>query len=254
MLAARLAAFAFAFGLGALPAPAVAPRVAGPPLLCFPLDVGGAATLPFGGEGFDVKCDLSTEEVVKRARALLAKSDDALIHMETLRRTTIWFMSRVERPNRGDGDRIAGDARDAQAADRFRAALSEATLLAASALDEAAAAKRREALRWFDLGYFEAAARQGGVLEAEHAHDFLEKAARLAPDDVTLRFGVALAEYFPVDEKSGKAWAGHMAAVLDAKAPPELVKKNAVATLGVFLHADDWEKLGAEVRKRLGRA
>jgi hypothetical protein len=45
-----------------------------------------------------------------------------------------------------------------------------------------------------------------------------------------------------------------MAKVFEAKAPPELVKKNAVATLGVFLRAPDWEKLGAEVQKRLGRA
>jgi hypothetical protein len=252
MLAARLAGLALAFGLAALPSRAVAPAVAGPPLLCFPLDIGGAATLPFGGEGFDVKSDLSTAEVVKQAHAILEKSDDPLVHMETLRRATIWFMSRNEGPRE---DRSADASRgESAAAARFRAALSDSVLVAAAAPEKSAAAKRRAALGWFDLGYFQAAARQGGALESTHERDFLEKSVALAPDDVALRFGVALAEYFPVDESSGQAWAGHMAKVFEAKAPPELVKKNAVATLGAFLHAPDWEKLGAEVQKRLGRA
>src|SRR5689334_14800896 len=152
MVAARFAALAFAFGLAALPTPAVAPRVAGPPLLCFPLDIGGATTLPFGGDGFDVKSDLSTEEVVAQARAILEKSDDALVHMETLRRTTIWFMAK--------------DAPDGAA--KFRAGLVDATLLAAAAPGDGAAPKRNETMRWFDLGYFQAAARQGGVLKLVH--------------------------------------------------------------------------------------
>jgi hypothetical protein len=252
MLAVRFAALALVAGLAALPARAVAPAVAGPPLLCFPLDVGGATTLPFGGEGFDVKSDLTTEEVVKQAHSILEKSDDPLVHMETLRRATIWFMSKNEGPREHRSADASRD--DSAAAACFRAALADSVLVAAAAPEESATAKRRAALRWFDLGYFQSAARQGGVLESAHARDFLEKSVALAPDDVALRFGVALAEYFPDDESSGKAWAGHMAKVFEAKAPPELVKKNAVATLGVFLRAPDWEKLGAEVQKRLGRA
>src|SRR5262249_25911797 len=172
---------------------------------------------------------------------LLEKSDDPLVHMETLRRATIWFMSKEERPRE---DRIAQASSEPSAAARFRATLSDATLLAASA-GEGAAQKRGEALPWVDRGYFQAAAGQGGVLASAHERDFLEKAVRLAPDDLTLRFGVALAEYFPADDPAGKTWATHMQVILEAKAPPELVKKNAVATLGVFLKAGDWEKLGA---------
>ena len=233
MLSARFAALGLAVGLSALPT-----RAAGSPLLCFPLDVGGAATLPFGGDGFDVKSDLTTEEVVKQTRTLLEKSDDPLVHMETLRRATIWFMNK--------------DA--AEAAGKFRAALADATLRAAAAAGDGAARTHGEALRWFDLGYFQAAARQGGVLQLKGEHEWLEKAARLAPDDLALRFGVALAQYFPGEEEDRKAWAGHLQVVLDAKEPPALVKKNAVSTFGAFLHASDWEKLGAEVRKKLGRA
>jgi hypothetical protein len=237
MLAARLAALALGLGVSALPARAVAPRAAGPPLLCFPLDVGGAATLPFGGDGFDVKSDLTTEEVVKLTRTLLEKSDDPLVHMETLRRATIWFMSK-----------------DAAAAASFRAQLAEGTLLAAAATGDGAARTHGEALRWLDLGYFQAAARQGGVLQLKNAHEWLEKAARLAPDDLALRFGVALAQFSPGEEGDPKAWARHLLVVLDAKEPSPLLKKNAVVTIGAFLHASDWEKLGAEVRKKLGRA
>ena len=237
MLAARLAALALGLGVSALPTRAAAPRAAGPPLLCFPLDVGGAATLPFGGDGFDVKSDLTTEEVVKLTRTLLEKSDDPLVHMETLRRATIWFMSK-----------------DEAAAAKFRAQLAEGTLLAAAATGDGAARAHHEAMRWFDLGYFQAAARQGGVLQLKGEHEWLEKAARLAPDDLALRFGVALALYFPGAEEDRKAWATHLQVVLDAKEPSPLVKKNAVTTFGAFLHASDWEKLGAEVRKQLGRA
>jgi hypothetical protein len=238
MLAARFAAFGLAVGLAALPTRAAAPRAVGSPLLCFPLDVGAAATLPFGGDGFDVKSDLTTEEVVKQTRALLEKSDDPLVHMETLRRATIWFMGK--------------DA--AEAAGKFRAVLADATLRAAAAAGDGTARAHHEAMRWFDLGYFQAAARQGGVLQLRNEHEWLEKAARLAPDDLALRFGVALAQYFPGEEEDRKAWGSHLLVVLDAKEPSPLLKKNAVSTFGAFLQASDWEKLVAEVRKRLGRA
>jgi hypothetical protein len=238
MLAARFAALGLAVGLAALPTRAVAPPVVGTPLLCFPLDVGGAATLPFGGEGLDVKSDLSTEEVVKLARSILEKSDDPLVHMETLRRTTIWFMN----------------LESAEAAGKFHAALADAALRAAAAAGEGTARAHQEAMRWFDLGYFQAAACQGRVLQLKNEQEWLEKAARLAPDDLALRFGVALAQYFPGAEDDRKAWAKHLLVVLDAKEPSPLLKKNAVVTFGAFLHASDWEKLGAEVRKKLGRA
>ena len=243
MLAVCFAALGLAVGLAALPTRAVGlaalpTHAVGSSLLCFPLDVGGAATLPFGGEGLDVKSDLSTEEVVKLTRALLEKSDDPLVHMETLRRATIWFMNK--------------DA--AEAAGKFRAVLADATLRAAAATGDGTARAHHEAMRWLDLGYFQAAARQGGVLQLKNAHEWLEKAVRLAPDDLALRFGVALAQFSPGEEGDPKAWARHLQVVLDAKELSPLLKKNAVATFGTFLQVSDWEKLGAEVRKRLGRA
>jgi hypothetical protein len=69
--------------------PAVA--VAGPPLVCFPMSIGDAASLPWGGTGWH-----SPSPSYDRARvttdtvALLSARTPVLVRMETLRRAAIY--------------------------------------------------------------------------------------------------------------------------------------------------------------------
>ena len=297
MLDARFVAVAFAVGLAALPepgpapaaslpavAPAFAPALFGSPLLCFPLDIGGAASLPFATEGFDVKTKMTPDEIATNLRSILSASDDVVVHMETIRRAAIWLIS-LKEEGRG-----AGDSQRSIAA-RLQSLLTDELLLAAAAAGGAveggtgdskggapSTSSRPEALRWFDLGYFLATGGQAGFSDASRARVWLEKAGRLLPDEPALQFGIALAEFDHRSDGSGSSWARHLARLFEepksataavgsaspanpaTRASPAspanqaALRKNVLATFGTFLGLQDWDKLGAEVRKQSGRS
>src|SRR5690348_18299983 len=71
---------------------AVSPAFAGPPLICHAFDIGNAKSLPWvshdwnlnGGENYD------TRELAKDTITILDGSQVTLVHMETLRRATLY--------------------------------------------------------------------------------------------------------------------------------------------------------------------
>jgi hypothetical protein len=70
---------------------AARPALAGPPLLCFPFDIGAARSLPMGAGGWratDPKYDVA--HLVDDTIALLVPSTPVVVRMETLRRATIY--------------------------------------------------------------------------------------------------------------------------------------------------------------------
>ncbi len=69
---------------------AVEAAVAGPPLICHPVDIGEATSLPWGSGAFAQRRDYSPRQVVDDTLALLAKEPSVLVHMETLRRAALY--------------------------------------------------------------------------------------------------------------------------------------------------------------------
>lgn len=70
------------------------PALAGPPLLCFPFDIGAARSLPMGHENWratDPKYDVS--RLVPDTLAILTPSAPLMVRMETLRRATVYASS-----------------------------------------------------------------------------------------------------------------------------------------------------------------
>ena len=70
------------------------PALAGPPLLCFPFEIGAARSLPMGTGGWratDPKYDVS--HLVADTVALLGPETPVIVHMETLRRATVYAAS-----------------------------------------------------------------------------------------------------------------------------------------------------------------
>jgi hypothetical protein len=73
----------------------VSAAMAGPPLICHPFDIGNARSLPWishdwnltGGEGYD------TANLAADTLAILNSSEVTLVHMETLRRATLFARS-----------------------------------------------------------------------------------------------------------------------------------------------------------------
>jgi hypothetical protein len=80
--------------IGSLAAASLAlalPVFAGPPLLCFPFETGGAKTLPMRSDNWqsvDPKYDVS--HLVADSLALLTPSTPVVARMETIRRATIY--------------------------------------------------------------------------------------------------------------------------------------------------------------------
>ena len=67
------------------------PALAGPPLVCFPFDIGHARTLPMGPNGWhdtDPKYDVS--RLIDDTIGLLGAETPVIVRMETLRRATLY--------------------------------------------------------------------------------------------------------------------------------------------------------------------
>jgi hypothetical protein len=68
-----------------------APVFAGPPLLCFPFDIGAARTLPMNGSNWrDVDPKYDVSHLTADTLALLTPSTPVIVRMETIRRATIY--------------------------------------------------------------------------------------------------------------------------------------------------------------------
>ena len=68
-----------------------APAFAGPPLLCFPFDIGNAKTLPMGTRGWEsVDPTYDSSHLVADTLALLTPRTPTIVRMETLRRATVY--------------------------------------------------------------------------------------------------------------------------------------------------------------------
>jgi hypothetical protein len=70
----------------------VVPALAGPPLICHPIHIGAAASLPWPSDGGSVvgRQDYDVNRLVADTLSLLNPRTDVLVRMETLRRATIY--------------------------------------------------------------------------------------------------------------------------------------------------------------------
>ena len=114
--------------------------LAGPPLLCHPIEIGGAKSLPWGSGG-GWNSPLSSyplSQLVADTQALLSPDSPVLARMETLRRAAIYASQDV---------RVAADLLSA---------------LSRRALDRNGLEAKRHA--WFDFGYLVETYKQAGFL------------------------------------------------------------------------------------------
>ena len=87
----RLSMFAAVVAASAATVLGARPAFAGPPLLCFPFNIGQARTLPMGPNGWrstDPRYDAS--HLIDDTVALLGADTPIIVRMETLRRATVY--------------------------------------------------------------------------------------------------------------------------------------------------------------------
>ena len=148
---------------------------AGPPLICHPIQIGDAKSLPWishnwnlsGAETYDVK------NLIGDTLAILTPETPVLVRMETLRRATLYA-----RQNPKVGNELL-------------------VKLHARATD-AEAAGRPDALAWFDAGYLVEAYKQWYPKEAPNpaagvdGYAWVKKALSLRGPDPQMEFAAAL--------------------------------------------------------------
>ena len=149
---------------------------AGPPMICHPVDIEGARSLPWGSDAFATKSSFRLEDLADETIEILDRDPSVLVHMETLRRAAIYT----------DRDALL--------------ATTVLSRLMARALD-AEAAGRPNALAWFDAGYLAQCYDQlgprldlrCGSAEGIVGYAWIQRAVELGGDDPALEFGAAMA-------------------------------------------------------------
>lgn len=87
--------------------------LAGPPLVCWPFDIGNAKSLPWQGPGWrGVKADYDVHRLVQDTLALLTPDQPVIARMETIRRAAV-FATQDQSVARDLYERLAKRARDA---------------------------------------------------------------------------------------------------------------------------------------------
>ena len=146
---------------------------AGPPLICHPIDIGDAQSLPWVEFNHAGNTDYDLKNLSRDTLAILEANTPVLVHMETLRRATIYARQ------------------DPQVAKELITRLQAR----AAKLD---ASGRPDGLAWFDLGYLAEAYKQWMVRgEPDPAAGFdgytlVRKAIVLRGSDPEMEFAAAL--------------------------------------------------------------
>jgi len=199
--------------------------LAGPPLICHPIEIGQAKSLPWvefnqpGSTGYDLK-NLSQDTL-----AILDSRPPVLVRMETLRRATIYARQ------------------DPQVAKEL------ITRLRARAADSDAAG-RPDALAWFDVGYLAEAYKQWmGKGEPNPAAGFdgyswVRKAISLRGSDPEMEFAAALITL----TNPGSAHRDHVQKALAGAKQDPLLARNLASN---FNHETISELLAATPAGRL---
>ncbi len=165
---------------------------AGPPLICHPFDIAGAESLPWGEEESWLSASKSypVAHLTRDVLALLRPETEVLVRMETLRRATVY-------------------CRDAPGLAHELLSHLQARVLAAQADGG------RDALAWFDAGYFVESMKQIGFIESNKAgrafgsidgYAWIQQAIGLSGDVPAMEFAAALVHYERPEEHLEKAY------------------------------------------------
>lgn len=144
--------------------------LAGPPLICHRFEIGTAQSLPWAGNSWNLQGNdaYNTKNLSRDALAILDSSPVVLVHMESLRRATLYAR------------------KDSQAAKEL--------LLK---LHARANSRSSDALAWFDLGYLAASYSQWlgtgqNPATGLDGYELVRKAISLRGNDPQMEFAAAL--------------------------------------------------------------
>lgn len=205
---------------------AASAAVAGPPILCNPIDIANAKTLPMGSGPLECDGGLTAAKAVDQAIVILKSDPSTLVHMETLRRATVYVAK--DKPTAKDLlARVMAIALDAQTAkddQRSAAALFDAGFLAACYHEMNV-----------DVGF-----RPGegeGIAGYAWIKAAIDKLPSSAPQRAEMEFGAGLAAH-PMDYLSPGARALYDAHL---KRATEAAKEGSLLAANIKAHHAKWD-------------
>lgn len=202
---------------------------AGPTLVCWPFDIGGARSLPWGGSGWrDAQSGYDLNRLPADTLALLIPDAPVLVRMETLRRAAIYAQK----------DPLVAKELFSRLEDRAGAAKSS---------------DKSDPLALFDWGYFTEAYRQAAMMghstmelgKKVNGNELVQRALALRGPDAQMEFAAAL-----VASVAGQRDAAnqHLAKAAAAAADGSLLAKNLVTHCHLFqMHAETLAGLRAQL-------
>lgn len=253
---------------------AVAP--VGPPTLCHSFQIGEARSLPWGEGAYQRSAGYELEHLPRDTYDILLRSDDPLVHAETLRRAVLYLSGSFDTqaaPPKEQRDRLATALLaelqfDADVhAPEAKAARESATAAAPASgprhrqppLEPAwggrvcQASSRDAALCFLDLGYLRAALRAAGASQSDDGTAALRDALLLRPKDGSLELAAALGLVDQPDAATRAEGWRHLDSVArrieDAPADDRLAR-NLLSTVGPLLNAKDHDDLAQRLHER----
>ncbi len=201
----------------------------GPPMVCHPIAIGDARSLPFGDEPFEPKKGYRKSDLVKDTLALLKAERSALVRMETLRRATVYI------------------GKDKALATELLAKVSWRAM-------DADAAGTPSAPSWFDAAYLAGCYSQmdldidwnPGVADKIIGYSWMTHALALDGNDAEMQYGAALMTLPAMHRHAAPRYDEHVRRAAMAAEKGSLLEVNLAA------HLSNWGSSIEKVRASAG--
>jgi hypothetical protein len=184
---------------------------AGPPLLCWPFDIGGARSLPFAGDNWrSTDPSYNIQHLADDTMALLQPNTPVIVRMETLRRATVYTMQ-----------------------DREVAARLLERLEARS--NDAEKRGKPDALALFDVGYLLETYKQAygkdsakDVANSRDGYALITRAIQLQGNDAEMEFAAAMVMAMANSQGSSSLRTAHLKLAVTGAVEDSLLAKNLI--------------------------
>ena len=163
---------------------------AGPPLICQPIEIGDANSLPWDGGAWGARAGVTPAQVVDETLRILDSKTLVLVRMETMRRASVYLAGLRGYSDLSAGSRDRGARGSETRRDRDAAATRLDTLNRRA--EDAAKAGRIDALAFFDAGYLSEAYSQAGLPENLNGYSMVKRALEFHDRDPEMSFAAAL--------------------------------------------------------------
>ncbi len=189
--------------------------LAGPPLLCWPFDIGGAKSLPFIGDNWrSADPSYNIQNLPADTLAILQPNTPIIVRMETIRRATV-YASYV--------------AKDNEIASRLLQRIE-------ARMHDAEKSGKPDALALFDLGYLLETYKQTGhrensiasLSQGRDGYELMAKAIQLRGSDAEMEFAAAVVRCDTRDATKTAQMKTHVKQSLAGAKEGSLLAKNLV--------------------------